>query len=246
MSFARDNIARRFDRAADGYDQAASVQAQIAAQLVQKAIQSFSNPPRAILDIGSGTGFVAEAAAAHWPQAQITAIDGAPSMLKQAQQKVPHLQVIEGDVAQREFDPVFDLVLSSMVLHWLPKPREALDHWRGWLKPKGKLFTALLIEGSFQEWRDLCAADELDDGVWPFPSAEIYDGFATEQQMLRIEYPTVRDFLKRLKTTGASMPRRDHKPFSVARMRRLLKRAPKPFPVSYNVLYIEAPKSTSI
>src|ERR1700689_1300299 len=112
----RTNIAQRFDRAADCYDRGASVQAEIAAQLVQMATRKITQTPSAVLDIGSGTGFAAAAAAKQWPQAAITAIDGAPAMLKQAQRKIPHLHVIEGDVASRNFEPSFDLILSSMAL----------------------------------------------------------------------------------------------------------------------------------
>src|SRR6185312_2160337 len=110
---ARKTIIQNFAHAAAAYDEAASVQARVAARLVQKAAAKAINP-QTILDLGCGTGLVIEAASHYWPRAQITAIDGAAAMLHEAQRKFPHLQVIKNDIAKTDFEPVFDLVLSSM------------------------------------------------------------------------------------------------------------------------------------
>jgi malonyl-CoA O-methyltransferase len=231
-------IAQRFDRAAENYDEAASMQAEIAKHLVEKVTRA-GLQPNTVLDIGCGTGFVAEIAAQRWPRARITAIDSAPAMLKEMRRKIPEAFVIEGDIAERCFEPEFDLILSSMALHWLSDPRAALEKWRRWLKPQGRLFVTVLLEGSFQEWRDLCAAQGLADGLWPMPRADFASGFAVEDQSICVPYSSARDFLRRLKTIGAAAPRSGHRPFNPAIMRRLLARAPRPFSVTYRVLYIE-------
>jgi malonyl-CoA O-methyltransferase len=233
-------IARRFDRAAENYDEVASVQAQIAKHLVEKAIRHMPSSPATVLDIGCGTGFVAEAVAHRWPQAHITAIDQAPSMLAQAQRKIPDLQVIAGDIATAQFAPSFDLILSSMALHWLADPPAALIRWQKWLKPQGRLFVALLIEGSFQEWRDLCAASGIADSLWPFPRADFAKGLAakTDLQEMSIAYASAENFLHRLKAIGACSPKPGAKPLATSLMRRLLDDAPQPFAVTYRVLYL--------
>jgi len=241
VHFARI-VAERFDRAACHYDRGAAVQEQVARALVQRAVAQ-SSEPRSVLDIGCGTGFVAEAIARRWPQARITAIDGAPSMLAQARRKTPGLRIVKGDVAAMEFTPAFDLIFSSMVLHWLPTPRDVLARWLKGLKPQGRLFAALLVDGSFQEWRNLCLQENLPEGIWPFPPANFAEGLPvkTELQPLKVAFPSAQDFLQRLKTIGAATPRPDHRPVGTPAMRRLLRRAPAPFSVTYNVLYIDAP-----
>jgi malonyl-CoA O-methyltransferase len=222
------------------------LQAQVARQLVQNAIRRSPQPPQDVFDLGCGTGLVAEMVARRWPEARITAVDNAPVMLERARRKIPHLRVIADDIASCSFTSAFDLAFSSMALHWLPKPRTALENWMKGLKPRGCLFAALLTEGSFEEWRSLCAAENLDDGLWPLPRADFADGFMTEMQTLRVDYPSAKDFLYRLKATGASTPRPGHRPFKPAILRNLLAGAPVPFTVTYRVLYIEAPSPESI
>jgi malonyl-CoA O-methyltransferase len=242
-NLASHRIARSFDRAAQSYDAAAPVQAQIARHLIEKAMRSAPPVVHRMLDIGCGTGLVAKAAAQQWPDGALTALDAAPAMLKEAKRKIPSLRVIEGDMSERQFGPEFDLIFSSMALHWLPDPRQALEQWRGWLKPQGRLFASLLIEGSFREWRDHCAAEGLADGLWIFPSVGFAASFDCEEQSIHMMYSSAAEFLRRLKSTGAGTPRSDHRPLDTVCMRRLLARAPQPFPVTYRVLYIAMPFS---
>lgn len=237
-----DAVSQGFERAAPHYDEAASVQMQVARHLVEEARHA-SSTPATILDVGCGTGFVAQAAARHWPQAEITAVDSASSMLHEARRKVPDMRLVAGDISTLEFGPSFDLILSSMTLHWLPDPHAALKHWLRWLKPKGRLHVALLAEGSFKEWADLCASEGAPNGLWPMPPANFVDDLAAraEKRTLSIVYPSAAEFLHRLKTLGTGTPREGHRPMSVSIMRRLLAKAPRPFKANYEVLYIEAP-----
>jgi malonyl-CoA O-methyltransferase len=127
------------------------------------------------------------------------------------------------------------------MLHWLPQPYEALQHWQNWLQPEARLYVALLTEGSFKEWRDLCRIAGLKDGLWPMPPANFAHDLAahTKQEIISISYPTAGDFLHRLKSTGAATPRQGHMPFSIPMMRRLMTNAPRPFTISYEILYLE-------
>lgn len=241
-------VARRFDQAAGTYDKAARIQSQVAGRLIEKAAEKTLIPPRTILDIGCGTGLVAERAARWWPDAHMTLMDAAPTMLERAKIKVPNARIILRDISAPFLEPAFDLIFSSMALHWMPDPHATLNHWRKGLTPHGRLFTAILAEGSFREWRDLCVSEGLQDGFWPLPCSGFAEDIAVEieQQLMIAQYPSVLDFLHRLKGTGAATPRSGHRPFSPASMRRLLLRAPQPFCVTYRTLYMNAPWSSSI
>jgi len=236
-----DQITEHFNAAAPRYDRNASVQAQVAAHLVGWA--SPLAAPREILDIGSGTGFVAQIAAQNWPTARITALDQAPAMLQEAQRKVARLNIAFGDATQMDFGQQFDMIFSSMMLHWLPQPLETLKRWQSWLKPDGHLYVALLADGSFQEWHTHCRSMSVKDGLWPMPSANFADDFAfrCKRQTMAVTYSSARDFLHRLKSTGAATPRPDHRPLGTAIMRRLLEKAPQPFMATYHLLYMEIP-----
>ena len=244
-NLAKKTIFGSFDLAAEGYDRAASVQAQIALRLVQKVLRRLSQPPETILDIGSGTGFVSVAAARYWPFATVTAMDAAPAMLDEARRKLPSLRTVRGDIANAALEPRHDVILSSMALHWLREPQKALWQWHKGLRPDGHMFIALLIEGSFAEWRDHCAAFGVRDGLWPFPPADLADiSQQSELEEMKVEYASATDFLRQLKHIGAATPRPGHRPFDFASMRQLLAEAPEPFSVTYRVLYIEAPASS--
>jgi len=233
-------IAKNFDRAASNYDESASVQAQVADRLVSWAAET-SHKPTNILDLGCGTGFVAQAARHVWPRAEITAMDASPAMLHQTHNKMPDLKIVAGDAAQHLFTEKFNVILSSMMLQWLPQPRHVLERWRHWLKPRGCLYVALPVAGSFQEWRAACSNLQQEDGLWPLSSETFADDFTASKTVedIKITYPSALEFLRRLKAIGAATPRPNHKVLNAGVMKRLLARASTPFPVTYRILYMQ-------
>ena len=233
-----DPIPSRFHRAAATYDANATVQAQVADRLVAQVPEGVS--ACRILDLGCGTGVVTAAAQRRWPQAAITAVDCAPAMLVATQRRAPAACVILGDATQMEFEPEFDLILSGMMAQWLPEPAAALRRWTEWLAPGGHLAVALPIAGSFHEWRTLCQSQGLRDRLWPLPRVAPFADMETEQKTLTVVYDSAQDFLGTLKRIGASTPHPDHTPLKVAQMRRVLKSASQPFPVTYRILYVSA------
>jgi trans-aconitate methyltransferase len=240
----QSRIIAAFDAAAAGYDGASMVQQEVARHLVGTAA---AVRPRAILDIGCGTGHVAALAAARWPQAQVSALDASPAMLAAARQKTPHLRTIEGDAAAIGIESKFDLIFSSMLLHWLPEPRAALRDWRDLLTPDGSLFVALPVAGSLREWRDVCSRMGLQDGVWSFPEADFAAGIkaSSEVRRHRIVYPTARAFLESIKHTGAGTARPNYTPLPIPAARRLWARAGDPFATAFDILYLHLDRSAT-
>ena len=234
----------RFDRAAAHYDAAAAFQARCAAALVAQITPS--TPPRSILDIGCGTGLVAAAAGRRWPAARLTALDAAPAMLRQAQARLPSLQTLTGDAARIDLTERYDLIVSSMMLHWLADPLAALRRWQGWLRPGGLLQVAVLVRDSFAEWRQLCASHSLPDGLWPMPLADFAAALRPQSVPYdqTISFPDALAFLRRLKQTGAATARPGQRPLPAAALRRLLAAAPRPFPVTYRALFLTLPART--
>ncbi len=232
-------IIRNFNAAAETYDQAAALQAQVAKLGVDWA-KDFATEPKSFLDLGSGTGMVAGELYRQWPKANVTALDASPAMLHEAQRKMPQLKIIQGDLLAAEPEEKFDAIFSSMVFHWLPDPRSALQRWQKFLKPEGMLFAALPVKGSFQEWRDLCAAHGMQDGLWPLPSPDFADGLANATQLhdITVTHPTARDFLLSMKQTGAATARSDHRPMNAARLRALLISSRQTCAITYRLLFL--------
>ncbi|MCK5311551.1 MAG: class I SAM-dependent methyltransferase [Desulfobacteraceae bacterium] len=98
-----------------------------------------------ILDVGTGTGFIAMglANAGH----KVTGVDIAPGMLKKAQKKAC-LSGLEIDfvLAEAEKPPFpdksFDLIVCRNLLWTLCDPQKTLQHWHKLLRPNGRIIVS--------------------------------------------------------------------------------------------------------
>lgn len=102
---------------------------------------------RRILDIGSGPGVAACQLAALFPQAEVTAVDGAPELLARAEERAERLgvrlrtQAAEFPAGLRSLAPA-DLVWSSHVVHHVGDQQAALNQLAGLVKTGGVLAIA--------------------------------------------------------------------------------------------------------
>jgi len=237
-------IIQAFEQAAGTYDQLSQVQRAIARELVFRAASDLGHnldlTPATILDLGAGTGHVTEAASSQWPQAKITALDAAPAMLAALQGKFPDVTILCADAVNPGSIGAYDLILSSMMLHWLPDPRAALAQWRRLLAPGGRIHVAFPVEGSLSEWRDACRDAGLNEGLWPFPPADFAAGLSEKTVIKNFVtlYPDARAFLQSLKRTGARKPRPGHRPESPAALRRLLATHPGAFTATFRIAFL--------
>jgi malonyl-ACP O-methyltransferase BioC len=225
-------IIQSFDRAATSYDHAAQLQQIVAQKLVARAT---TLNPATILDIGCGTGLVSALAAAKYPRAHIAGIDTSSAMLVQARKKAPNLITQQADAGDLKFDQKFDLIFSSMLLHWLPHPEQILRQWQNLLAPGGMLHVALPIKGSLSEWRDLCRANQIEDGLWHFPPADFTPGDRIRETII---HENLHGFLGSLKQTGAHKAHPGHTPLATTHMRKLLNTHTGIFTVSFDILYL--------
>ncbi|GAA3187814.1 MULTISPECIES: class I SAM-dependent methyltransferase [Streptomyces] len=102
-------------------------------------------PPGDVLDLGCGTGSLALLAAEQGHR--VTGIDRSPAMVALAREKLAGRDAVflVGDAAAPPIGAArFDAVLVRHVLWTLPEPARVLRHWRGLLRPGGRL---VLVEG---------------------------------------------------------------------------------------------------
>lgn len=101
--------------------------------------------PCDVLDLGCGTGSLSLLAAEQGHR--VTGVDLSPPMLELARAKLAGRDAVflPGDAAAPPVgEQRFDTVLVRHVLWALPDPARALRHWRGLLRPAGRL---VLVEG---------------------------------------------------------------------------------------------------
>jgi ubiquinone/menaquinone biosynthesis C-methylase UbiE len=116
-----------------------------------KLFARFSERPREVLDVGSGTGFIALrfAELGH----TVTGIDLSPLMIDRALSKAERagfeIDFRVGDGSALDFeDEVFDIVVARHVVWNLPNPERGVAEWLRVLRPGGQL---IVIEG---KWAD--------------------------------------------------------------------------------------------
>ena len=162
---ARD-VARAFGAASRGYDAAATLQAEVRDELLSR-LALLKTPPKAVLDLGCGTGAGARAIKRQFPRARVTAADLAPPMLEVARRRSRFWRPIhctQADARRLPFETAsFDLVFTSLMLQWVRPLDAALGEIRRVLRPGGLLLASSFGPLTLQELRLAWAA--ADDGV---------------------------------------------------------------------------------
>lgn len=149
-------------------------------------------PLGAVLDIGTGTGRMAELFAAN--AARVVALDKNLEMLKVARAKLQHLptariELVQGDFAELPFaEANFDTVVLHQVLHFAQEPAIALAEAARVTRPGGRIAIVDFASHSHEELRtrhqhvrlgfsDRQMADLLEAaGFVPHPPHALGDG----------------------------------------------------------------------
>lgn len=130
-----------------------------------------------VLELGAGSGAMAEGFVRSHPQIRLTATDVDPAMVRAARHRLAGLggvTVKQADVTALPFDDgSFDAVTSYLMLHHVIDWRTALEEAARVLRPGGILvgydFTdtmfARLIHRADRSPHQILAADELRDGL---------------------------------------------------------------------------------
>jgi SAM-dependent methyltransferase len=129
-----------------GLTEAGRLRAQAEALLHEElpALSARLKPGGVFLDIGSGSGLLADAVARLRPDASVYGIDADPMAVAEAQRLfggLPNLKFLRHSALQDPDGrvPAADLALMRLVLMHLPDPDQALKMVSRWVKPGGLL-----------------------------------------------------------------------------------------------------------
>lgn len=108
-----------------------------------------SQQPRAVVDLGCGTGALTAGLARRWPHARILGVDSSAEMLAQAARSAEpgRVEFVQADVSTWEPDGPVDVVISNALLHWIPGHERLLGAWAASLSPGGEL--AIQVPSNF-------------------------------------------------------------------------------------------------
>lgn len=107
-----------------------------------------AEPWSRLLDIGCGTGRLAERVAEARPDARVVGCDFSAGMLEHAAERLgvhAGVSLVRGDATRLPFaDAAFDAAVSTEAFHWFPDQDAALTELRRVVRPGGRLLLALV------------------------------------------------------------------------------------------------------
>lgn len=209
-------VRRHFERAAKTYSQAAFLQREICARLLDR-LSIVKITPTDILDGGCGTGCALQVLRERYPLAHIMALDIAPAMLQALRCEHANIKNIYPLAADIEALPLqtccMDLIFSNLALQWCNDLPKTLQGLHATLRPGGLLMFTTLGPDTLKELRYVF--NELDQHTHVNAFWDMHDigdclidaGFSTpvmEMEMLQLTYKDMDSLLADIKGIGAS------------------------------------------
>jgi malonyl-CoA O-methyltransferase len=214
-------IADRFNRHSGSYDRHSRVQQSMAADLVGR-LGTRHRAPRAILELGCGTGFLTELLVTRFPQTTVCAIDTADKMVEATSRRVSSSARLELAVADAEgFDAGrrFDLIVSNAAVQWFVDHAGFPAHLATLLEPGGATVHSTFGPRTFQELFETIAEVSSERGLKPaprglnLPTASVWEAWMKEagfvdvtctSELVRAGYADCWTFLRSVRAIGAS------------------------------------------
>ena len=106
-----------------------------------------TNAPRAVVDLGCGSGELTATLAGRWPGARITGVDSSPEMIDRTTRLGTAVDFRVGDLRDWRPGPDTDVLVTNAALQWVPDHRELLDRWVRELPPAAVI--AMQVPGNF-------------------------------------------------------------------------------------------------
>jgi malonyl-CoA O-methyltransferase len=215
-------VRRAFEQAASTYDEAAVLQNEICARMLER-LEYVKHAPRAILDAGSGTGNAVRALLARYPGASLIALDVAHGMVERARRRTkwwqrlpglrPPLHAVCGDIERLPLaSACVGLVWSNLALQWVNDLPRAMREFHRVLAPAGLLMFSTFGPDTLKELRRAYEGTDGHTHVNRF--IDMHDigdmlvaaGFADpvmDMEQLTLTYADVRSLMRDLKAIGA-------------------------------------------
>lgn len=170
----------RYDRIAAGYARWWAPVLRPAALALLDLVASDAAAARTVVDVGTGTGTLASAAAERWPHLEIVAVDASDEMLAAARRHRPaaapgKVTWLAGHADRLPLaDASADVVVSSFVYQLVPSRIRALREAARVLRPGGRLGYVTWLAATV-EWGPDAALDDALDAVGLDPRGEPED-----------------------------------------------------------------------
>lgn len=206
-------VRRAFSDAALNYEILSSLHKEIGRELVRKVIDIDS---KRILDVGTGTGYLANKAKLYFPEALVIGVDLADGMVLEANKLKEGIQIVQADACALPFAAKsFELVLSNLAYQWVADLKTAFIEARRCLKDNGTLCATVFgfrtLEELFQTIQHVSPSigglKRLPEQgtIRTFLLSSDFKNVQVEYEILKVEFADVMDLLKWVKGIGANI-----------------------------------------
>ncbi|QNP39444.1 malonyl-ACP O-methyltransferase BioC [Lysobacter solisilvae (ex Woo and Kim 2020)] len=230
--FDHRQVRRAFSRAAHHYDDAAALQREVGARLLEsldyyderaqrEAQGGKPRTPQVVLDVGCGPGHATAAMQQRWPKAQVLALDLALPMLQESKRNAggwrPFKQRPQALCADARALPLadgsVDVLFSNLCLQWVEDLPAVFAGFRRVLKPDGLMVLSTFGPDTLWELHDAFAHADSAPHVSPFASiaqfgdALIAAGFkdpVLDRDTFRLQHDSLAGLMRELRTLGAT------------------------------------------
>ncbi len=258
MENYKKRIRKSFDNSSDLYDENSLIQQEVANRLIDR-LKYLKFKPLNILDIGSGTGYLAKKLQLFFPEAKLFCLDLSENMSVVCKSKNKDMYVICGDA---EFMPLinssFDLVISSFTFHWCKNIKKIFSDVRNILKENGIFIfstvgpdTLIELKNTFKKIDNHQHVNNFSD-MHTFGDLLLSVNFSDpvmDVDRITVKYKTLNELLKSLKNTGSNIVMTDERKFLghgiISKIRGLYQQniGNNVFPATYEIIYAIAWKN---
>lgn len=206
-------IRKAFSDSAVKYEILAGLQTEIGKELIEKI--GNKDDVTSILDVGMGTGRLANRMNLFFPDARIVGMDIADGMVRTAAGKYPYLNFVQADARALPFrDGCFDVIFSNLVYQWVNGLPESFCGLSRLLKPGGQVCLTVFgyhtLEEFFESMREtspnraaLRRLPKQEEVIEAFGR----NGFVVrdnERETIKTHYADIFDLVRWLKGVGAN------------------------------------------
>ena len=166
----RNKIKNNFDNAADNYSEYSKIQRFFAKKIVF-FIKKLNLEDGEWIDLGSGTGLLADEIEKEFSTKKVSRIDFSKKMLqknKSSRKKI--LWDLNDDLPPSISN--CSLITSNFCIHWLDQPENIIKNWFSKLRSGGYLIISYPTIESYPEWKETCRKIGTDYSGLNFIRAE--------------------------------------------------------------------------
>ena len=186
-------VKNNFDNAAPNYLGYSNIQRHFAKKIVS-ILKGLSIQNGEWIDLGSGTGLLADEIEKEFSTKKITRIDFSKKMLLQNKESSKKILWDLNNCLPSSIIKC-PLMTSNFCIHWLDNPEKIIRDWFSKLRSGGYLIISYPTINSFPEWKQTCKETNIEYSGLTFPiTKDIIKSFKSDEIYFSNKYLYVENF----------------------------------------------------